>query len=317
MQTLESRLAACAAAALAGVVVAGFGIWQVPRPDTWLFLGVASALILLGTLGVLFIERAPRLSLWAVLGAILTFALAAAPAWWVVTLATNPDETPQTLFQGDLSRFAVPFGEADFASLAWNSGLSAIGASAVGLVVGAAVAYPLAHGQLRGRRIARGFVWASLFVPVVALVGPWSFRLGDAGRLDTGLALGTSYLLLTVPISAAGLLFIADRTDGRGADLARAEGATGVQRFRYVTLPSVVPGVIGVAALSFLAVWNDLLIAATVTVWHTETVGVWVRTLPGPAEQSGLLIIWLIPAAVALIAAIRAADSVFTKEESA
>lgn len=316
MPSLESRLTACIAAVVGGVAVAALGLWQVPRPDTWFLLAVASVMILLGTVGILFFERAPQVSLWAALGTIGVLAVTVIPLIWVVVLAAGGDQTPATLFGGDLSGFASPLDDERFADLAANSAAAAGAATLLGLLIGGAVAYPLARGRMRGRRAARLFVWASLFIPVVALVGPWSVRLIDAGLLDTPFALVSSFLILTVPICAAGLLFVGDRVDARGFALAESEGATRWQRFRRVTVPTVGPGVLGVAALAFLAVWNDLLVSATVTVWQTETVGVWARSLADPSGQAGLLVVWLVPALAALFLVVRAADSILVQERS-
>lgn len=314
MQSLESRLTACVAAIVSGVGLAALAVFQIPRPDTWFVLAIASITILLGTVGVLFFERAPYASLWAGLGAVLVLSAGSIPLLWVVALSRGGSDIPATLFGGAHGGFASPFGEGRFGDLASNSAIAAVIATALGIVIGGAVAYPLSRGRMRGRTAARTFVWASVFVPVVALVGPWSVGLIDAGLLDSAFALATSSLILTVPICAAGLLFLGDRLDPSAARLAIAEGATPIQRFRKVTLPVVGPGVCGVAAVAFLAVWNDLVVAASVSVWETATVGMWVRTLPGPVEQSGLMLVWLAPAFLALVVAVRAADSVLDKE---
>lgn len=310
MQTVESRLWSCVFAVILGLAMATFGVLRVSPPDRWLWLGAATILLVLGSAGVLFAERAPRVSTWSVLWLIVLFVVGVVPLVWAFSLAVDPQLlSTGRLLPSDLGfdRFSRLLRSSEFRSLAWTSASAAVVSAVIATVAALLVAYPLARGEFRGRRIARGAVWVLFFVPVAVLVGPWSGQLTRIGGLDTGWGLVSGTLLISVPFATLALMLLFDRVPWRTFDLARIEGGSGRQAFWRLAPALVVPKVVAIFAGAFVLVWNDLVAAAVTTVASARTVPLTLRDAESASGVALVTLVWFLPALVALVIAASAA----------
>lgn len=308
MQSLASRLASSAFAALVGLGVAVFAVVRVPRPDVWWWLAIATVLLAAAALIVLFVERIPRLSTWGLMGLAVVIAVGLVPFLWTVTLALDPGASARPSLlpaSPDPDRIRRMLTSPEFGELAATSALVAGASALVALVVGVPLAYPLARRTFPGRRALRGLVWALLLLPVVVLVSPAAEGLRLVGRLDTVPGLIVVSLGLTVPFATWALMMLLDRVPWSLWRLATGEGATAPQRFLRLGLPLLGPRLLAVFAGSFLLVWNDLIAVAGVAVTQTRTMPLAMReadAVPGIALVS---LVWFVPAVIALGVAVR------------
>lgn len=161
------------------------------------------------------------------------------------------------------NNYAELWSQAPVATYFGNSLFITICSTAIVLLVAIPAAYYVARNRFRGRTVFLLFVLATqMLAPVAVLIG--IFRLfRDLGLVDTHLA-----LILTD--SAFNLAFAVWILTGFFASIpeeleeaATIDGCSKFQAFRKVILPLAGPGIVTAAIFTFVAVWNEFVIALT------------------------------------------------------
>lgn len=263
--SLRSRLAASYTAALAGLVVASWGIAAIPRPDLWIWLTVASVLLLTAAAGVLLVDRLPRVSVWAVLGVQLILVFVSVPLMWVLHLAVLPPGAEAQLLvpSGASGRHFVDLLSRDTFQHDASVGLVVAAVSTLIAIVAAAfAAYALVNLPFRGRRVVYGAALICQVVPTAAVAGPWGDQLRALGAFDSLIGVIIGSLVITVPLAVWLLATYFRHLPWALADAARADGATGRQVLLRVLVPVAGPGVLTATAVVFVVAWNDLVVGS-------------------------------------------------------
>ncbi len=263
--SVRSRLLASAVSFGLGFGLANYGILMIAKPDQWLWIAVSVVLMLTGAAGVLFADTARAISFWAVLGVELFVVFTLVPLLWAFTVATTPaGVTAQTVWPQDLTWEAFDGAiQSDILRDAAVSSFVVAGlATVIAMPLAAAAAYALVRLPVRGRRVAYGFVVATLLVPVMALVGPYADQLIALDLFGSRLALVVPTLVVTLPLAT--WLSVTVMRDVRWTllDAVRADGASWHQVVRHVLVPHLGPGLGTVALLVFVAACNDFAIGA-------------------------------------------------------
>jgi ABC-type glycerol-3-phosphate transport system permease component len=206
------------------------------------------------------------------------------------------------------SVFRDVLGSDSIRQAATTSALVSLIAVVVSMLLAVPAAYALVRRQVRGRRVVYFFVLAALLAPLVALAGPLGDQLRTWGLFGSRFVLVVPTLMITLPLATWLCVTLMRDLPWSLGDSVRADGATRAQTFRAFALPRVVPGLLAITLLTFIAAYNDALIGATLTAGDES------RTLPATlllaAEQpeqpsaavaaAGLL--WLVPVVVVLLA---------------
>lgn len=137
----------------------------------------------------------------------------------------------------------------------------------VSVIAGTLAAYSLARSGLRTWVLGL-IVFIFIFVrfyPRIATVIPWFLVVRDLNLLDTVWAVILGHLGITIPF-VTWLMFVMFRDIPQDLEESAAiEGATLLQRFRYVVLPLAAPGIASAAIFTAFLSWNEFLIASAVT----------------------------------------------------
>jgi multiple sugar transport system permease protein len=160
-----------------------------------------------------------------------------------------------------------------------------IAAISIQTVIGMAVAL-LLHQQFSGRNILRGFVLFSYVFPVAVAAIIWRFMLSDSVGIihhmidawhlpipNTWFASPKTAMPSVVMVTAwkyfpfMVITFLArlQTTDVTLYEAAKVDGANALQRFRYITLPMLMPVVIIVLLLRTIWTFNNWEIVALLT----------------------------------------------------
>ena len=172
----------------------------------------------------------------------------------------NPLSLPRTF---DLTNFFSAWRDGDFTVGLRNSVLLC-GATAFLTVSAAALAaYPLARSRQSAMRVLGLLILCSVTVPIQLFLFPLFFifaRLHLIGNIfGTALILSAINMPMAVLLLRTYVLTIPVELD----DAAVMDGANRLQVFRYVVLPLMRPGLITVAILVCLNVWNEYLVTST------------------------------------------------------
>lgn len=178
-----------------------------------------------------------------------------------------------------------------------HSAIVAVGATVIAMVLATPAAYGLS--RLRRRKSAQ-WVYLSFFVlrgvPPVTLVIPYYLILSKADQLDSLTGLTIALVPMALPFAVWTLRVFFDAIPEELEDAARVDGATVLQRFLFVIMPTARQGIAATSVLAALLIYVDYILAVTLTGPSTLTYAVYVSsfkqdyvTLVGPLAAATLI----------------------------
>jgi multiple sugar transport system permease protein len=205
--------------------------------------------------------------LWLAVAAIVVFCLF--PFYWLVnvSLKSGADLSGSSLLppHPTLKNYRAIFENPDFTSGLTNSAIVASAVTALALAFGAFASYALARLKMRGKFVILGVVLSVTTFPQIAIAAPLFKLWTDLGLYDTKIGLIISYLPFALPLAIYILTSFFKEIPKELAEAALVDGATHFQAFRKVVLPLAIPGMATAGILTFIAAWNEFLLAITLT----------------------------------------------------
>jgi putative spermidine/putrescine transport system permease protein len=144
------------------------------------------------------------------------------------------------------------------------SGIVALMATALGLLVTVPAAFALTRGEFRGREAILHFLMSPLIVPAIVVGAGLYFGLiefeVETGLPVTGTAFGfaAGHVLLTIPWSLRLITANLAGVDRSIEDAALSLGATPLVTALKVTLPLIWPGLVAAALFSFVVSFGNI-----------------------------------------------------------
>jgi len=146
-----------------------------------------------------------------------------------------------------------------------NSFIVATAVVILNLLVAAPAAYALAKIRFRGRQASIYSILATRVIPDIALVVPFFLFIRNLGLLDSLWSLIITYLAVTVPFSVFILVNYFESLPDELDKAARVDGCSRLQTMTRIFLPLALPSLVAVGLFSFLASWNEFLLALMFT----------------------------------------------------
>jgi multiple sugar transport system permease protein len=223
--------------------------------------------------------RSRALRLWLPLGAFLLVALF--PFYWMAVASLKPNAElydtkliPLIVYQPTLKHYVDLLTETNFLVWTLNTTLVAVISTAISLVLGTMLAYPLARMRFAGAGLIAASVAATYLVPQTLLFIPMADIINNLGLGNTLTAVILTYPTMLVPF-CAWLLMGYFKTLPRELDeAARIDGASRLKTMLWVILPLCTPGFISAGIFAFTLSQNEFLYAL---IFLTKTD---VRTVP-------------------------------------
>jgi multiple sugar transport system permease protein len=219
--------------------------------------------------------------IWVAVAGVVIFCLL--PFYWLVniSLKTGPDLSNADIFPPNpsLENYKSIFQNNDFTRALANSAIVALVTTFIGIVVGSFAAYALARLRMKFKFLLLGIVLSISTFPQIAIAAPL-FRLWtDIGLYNTLIGLVIPYLTFALPLSIYILVSFFREIPKDLEEAALVDGATNFQAFIKVIVPLAAPGLATTAILTFIAAWNEFLLAVTLTSSRTA------RTVPVAISQ--------------------------------
>jgi multiple sugar transport system permease protein len=219
--------------------------------------------------------------LWLAVAGVVIFCLF--PFYWLVniSLKTGADLSNSDLFPPNpsLENYKSIFKNDDFTRALANSAIVSLVTTVIGIVVGSFAAYALARLRMNFKFLLLGIVLSISTFPQIAIAAPL-FRLwSDIGLYNTIPGLVIPYLTFALPLSIYILVSFFREIPKDLEEAALVDGATNFQAFVKVIIPLAAPGLATTAILTFIAAWNEFLLATTLTSSVTA------RTVPVAISQ--------------------------------
>ena len=241
------------------------------------------------------LEQAVRV--WLPVGFFLLLALF--PFYWMAITSVKPNAElynrnmmPLLVHNPTLKHYVGLLTETSFLLWTWNTLLVAVISTAISLVLGTMLAYPLARMRFAGSGLIAMTVAAIYLVPQPLLFLP----LADViNRLDLGNTLTAvilTYPTMLVPFCAWLLIGYFKTVPKELEEAARIDGASRFQTMRRVFLPLCTPGFISAGIFAFTLSQNEFLYALiflTKSSVRTVPVGVIAELIQGDVFYWGQL----------------------------
>ncbi len=223
--------------------------------------------------------RMRALRLWLPLGFFLLTGLA--PFYWMAVTSLKPNAElynmrimPLIVYHPTLKHYVDLLTETSFLTWTWNTTVVAVASTAISLVLGIMLAYPLARMRFAGAGLIAATVAATYLVPQPFLFIPLADIINNLGLSNTLTSLILTYPTMLIPFCAWLLIGYFKTVPRELEEAARIDGASRFQTMARVVLPLCIPGFISAGIFAFTLSQNEFLYAL---IFLTKTD---VRTVP-------------------------------------
>ncbi|RUV39090.1 ABC transporter permease [Mesorhizobium sp. M7A.F.Ca.MR.148.00.0.0] len=152
-------------------------------------------------------------------------------------------------------------GDPTWIDAALTSARIAAMAAILAVIIGLFAAFSLVRGEFRGRQVLRGLLLTPMVLPVVVFaIAIYAFflRIGLAG---TTVGFVIAHTILALPFAIIPITAALEGFDKSIEDAAIVCGASPFQARLRITLPSIRIGIFSAAIFSFLASWDEVVVA--------------------------------------------------------
>lgn len=145
--------------------------------------------------------------------------------------------------------------------VAWfrNSVLASAGAMLVSIVIATMAAYSLTRFRFAGRAAIPYLSLLGYMMPPIVMVFPLFLLIADLGLADTLWSMVIGYVAITLPFSTWLMWAFFRSLPIEIEEAALIDGASRIQVFAHIVLPSALPGIIAAAIFCLIVSWNDYL----------------------------------------------------------
>ena len=234
---------------------------------------------------------------WLPVGFFLVVALF--PFYWMAITSIKPDSElynrhlmPLLVRNPTLQHYVDLLTGTNFLVWTWNTMLVAVVATAISLVFGTMLAYPLARMRFAGAGLIAMTIAAIYLVPQPLLFLPLADVINRLNLGNTLTSVMLTYPTMLVPFSAWLLLGYFKTVPKELEEAARIDGASRFQTMRQIFLPLCTPGFISAGIFAFTLSQNEFLYALiflTKSEVRTVPVGVIAELIRGDVFYWGQL----------------------------
>jgi len=241
------------------------------------------------------VEQAVRV--WLPVGFFLLLALF--PFYWMAVTSVKPNAElynknlmPLLVQNPTLKHYIGLLTETSFLVWTWNTLVVAVISTAISLVLGTMLAYPLARMRFAGAGLIAMTVAAIYLVPQPLLFLPLADVINRLNLGNTLTAVILTYPTMLVPFCAWLLIGYFKTVPKELEEAARIDGASRLQTMRRIFLPLCTPGFISAGIFAFTLSQNEFLYALiflTQSSVRTVPVGVIAELIRGDVFYWGQL----------------------------
>lgn len=224
------------------------------------------------------------------LGLTLLVTVALFPVLWALLnslkeLMDIVSPTPRFLFRPTLDNYRQVLHTPEVLSGLYNSILVVGVAVGLGALLGVPAAYAIARYLFRRRDDVQFFVLSLRFLPPVAVAIPLMAIWIDLGVYDTRFSLIVTYLLTTLSTIIWLSIPAFQRVPREIEEAATIDGYGPYAVFWRIALPIASKTLLGGVVFSFVLVWNELMMALTLTSQQAATLPVIAATFTSMGQE--------------------------------
>jgi sorbitol/mannitol transport system permease protein len=160
-------------------------------------------------------------------------------------------------FEPTLENFHIVNERSDYVSFAWNSVVTSVLSTVLGLLIAAPAAYSMAFAPTKGTNGLLLWMLSTKFMPAVGALLPIYVIAQTLGLLDTKTILVVIFTMMNLPIMVWMLYTYFKDIPHEILEAARMDGASVWQEFRHVLLPLGIGGLASTGLLCLVLAWNE------------------------------------------------------------
>jgi multiple sugar transport system permease protein len=190
------------------------------------------------------------------------------PFYWMLITSIKPNRElysqkvmPLIVHQPTLQHYIDLLTETNFLTWTYNTMLVAVITTAVSLVLGTMMAYPLARMKFPGAAVVAIGVAATYLVPQPLLFIPMADIINRLNLGNTLTAVMLTYPTLLIPFVAWLLMGYFKSVPKELEEAARIDGASRFQAMVRIVLPLCTPGLLSAGIFAFTLAQNEFLYA--------------------------------------------------------
>jgi len=190
------------------------------------------------------------------------------PFYWMLITSIKPNRElynarimPLIVHQPTLKHYVDLFTQTNFLTWTYNTMLVAVVTTAISLMLGVMIAYPLARMNFSGAAIVAIGVAATYLVPQPLLFIPMADIINRLDLGNTLTAVMLTYPTLLIPFCAWLLMGYFKSVPRELEEAARIDGASRFQALTRVVLPLCTPGLLSAGIFAFTLAQNEFLYA--------------------------------------------------------
>lgn len=156
-----------------------------------------------------------------------------------------------------ISAYREVLRDSNFRTSFKNSVIVGVGTSALTIILAVPAAYAFARMRFPGRHLILLFVLLPRLVPDVGTMVPLYKMAAAVGMIDNPLSLIIAYSGSLLPLAVWLMAGFFQQVPREIEESASVDGASLLQRIRYLVLPLAAPAIITVVVLAFREAWNE------------------------------------------------------------
>ena len=201
------------------------------------------------------------------------------------------------IFEPTLENYTTVQERSDYFSFAWNSVLTSVVSTVLGLAIATPAAYSMAFNPTKQTKNILMWMLSTKMMPAVGALIPIYLLCQKFGLLDSVISLIIIFTLMNLPIMVWMLYTNFKEIPSEILEASRMDGATLWEEFRYVLLPLAMGGLASTGLLCLVLAWNEAFWALNLT---SANAGTLATLVAGYSSPEGLF--WSKLSAVSVLA---------------
>ena len=160
-------------------------------------------------------------------------------------------------FEPTFENFEIVNERSDYVQFAWNSVVTSVLSTALGLLIAAPAAYSMAFAPTKGTNGLLLWMLSTKFMPAVGALLPIYVIFQQLNMLDTKAALVIIFTMMNLPIMVWMLYTYFKDIPQEILEAARMDGASVWDEFKHVLLPLGIGGLASTGLLCLVLAWNE------------------------------------------------------------
>jgi multiple sugar transport system permease protein len=180
--------------------------------------------------------------------------------------------TPSFVFKPVIDNYRIIIQENDFLRQLRTTLFITSFTVIISALIGIPAAYALSRARFLFKKWIMFFILLVRFLPYIMFIIPLFILMTRLGLSGTHVALFLTLLMIPLPILIWLMKGFFDDIPVDSEEAAYIDGATRLQTFFRITLPSATPGIAAIVVLSFIFTWNQFLIPLIMAGRDTRTI---------------------------------------------